>query len=56
MIHLYEVREEVKPLNGNRNQNSDHDWSGVRGLGSSGKGHKEALWGEGSVLHVWVLQ
>ena len=24
MIHLYEVRKKVKPLNGNRNQNSDH--------------------------------
>ena len=56
MIHLYEVRKEVKPLNGNGNQNSDHDWSGVGGLGSSGKGHKGALWGEGNVLHVWVLQ
>ena len=55
MIHLYEVRKKVKPLNGNRNQNSDHVWSGVGGLGSSRKGHKGALRGEGSVLHVWVL-
>lgn len=59
MIHLYEVLKEVKPLNGNRNQNSDHVWSGVGGRGSSRKGHKGALWGEcstrlGTLVNVIV--
>ena len=54
MIYLYEVLKEVKPLSGNRNQNSDHVWSGVGGRGSSRKGHKGALWGECST-HLGTL-